>query len=349
MIDRMIGAVLPGNRRVELRDFPVPKPGPGQVLVRMRASALCGSDLRAIYRPTQQGTGPEAYRGVIAGHEPCGEIVGVGSDVRRFAAGDRVIIYHIAGCGVCPDCRSGWMISCHSPLRAAYGWQRDGGHAEFLVAEERTLVPLPEPLTYLDGAIVACGLGTVYAAALRARVSGRDRVLITGLGPVGLGAILLCQALGADVIGVEANPARVELARSLGLKMVIKPTDSSARDLLDQTGGHGFEVAIDCSGNETARRLCLEAAREWGRVVFVGEGGTASIEPSPLLIHKQLTLHGSWVCSIGQMEELVELLVRWKLHPERIVSHRFPLDQVKAAYETFDRGDTGKVAITWEN
>ena len=136
----MKGIVLPGNRRLEFREFPVPEPGHGQVLVRMKASSLCGSDLRAIYRPTDQGSGPEAYRGVIAGHEPCGIIEQVGPGVTRFHPGDRVVMYHIAGCGLCPDCQAGWQISCSSEQRAAYGWQRDGGHAEFLLAEERTLV-----------------------------------------------------------------------------------------------------------------------------------------------------------------------------------------------------------------
>ncbi len=176
----MKGVVLPGNRRLEFREFPVPTPGPGQALVRMKASSLCGSDLRAIYRPTDQGSGPEAYRGVIAGHEPCGVIEQVGPGVTRFHAGDRVVMYHIAGCGLCPDCQGGWQISCTSDTRAAYGWQRDGGHAEFLLAEERTLVALPDELSYLDGAMVACGLGTAYAACLRAGVSGRDTVLVTG-------------------------------------------------------------------------------------------------------------------------------------------------------------------------
>ena len=92
----------------------------------------------------------------------------------------------------------------------------------------------------------------------------------------------------------------------------------------------------------------LEAAREWGRVVFVGEGGTVSFEPSPLLIHKQLTLHGSWVCSIGQMEELVEQLVRWNLHPECLVTHRFSLEDAALAYETFDSGKSGKVCLVFD-
>src|ERR671938_1569466 len=97
----MTGVVLPGDRRLELREFPVPEPGPGQVLLRMKASALCGSDLRAIYRPSVQGVGPEAYKGVIAGHEPAGQIVAVGPDVRAYREGDRVVVYHIAGCGLC--------------------------------------------------------------------------------------------------------------------------------------------------------------------------------------------------------------------------------------------------------
>ncbi|GAC1463873.1 MAG: zinc-binding dehydrogenase [Ktedonobacteraceae bacterium] len=343
----MTGVILPGNRQVSRREFPIPEPGHGQVLVRMKASSLCGSDLRAIYRPQNQGVGPEAYRGVIAGHEPCGIIERVGPGVRRFKAGERVVIYHIAGCGMCRECRSGWMINCAQPGREAYGWQRAGGHADFVLADERTLVPLPDELSYLDGAMVACGMGTAYAACLRASISGRDLVLITGLGPVGLGAALLCQAMGARVVGVEFMAERRELASKLGISSVVAPQEGM--DLLTQVQeearGLGFEVAIDCSGNADARHLCLEAAREWGRVVFVGEGGTVAFEPSPLLLHKQLTLYGSWVCSIQQMEDLVEHLVRWNMHPDIMVTHRFALDQAKEAYELFDTGRTGKLAI----
>ena len=344
----MRGVVLPGDRQLEIREFPVPLPGAGQVLLRMRASALCGSDLRAIYRPTQQGHGPEAYQGVIAGHEPCGQVAAVGPDVESFQVGDRVVAYHIAGCGLCEACRAGWMISCSSPRRAAYGWQRDGGHADFMLAEARTLVALPNELTYLDGAMVACGFGTAYAACLRAGVSGRDHVLITGLGPVGLGAALLCRALGARVTGVEAIPERVQLAHQLGIEHVVTPGAGVLEKLMALTGERGFEVGIDCSAASAARKLCLEAARDWGRVVYVGEGGSVTFEPSPLLLHKQLTLHGSWVCSIGQMAELVEKLVAWGLHPECIVTNRFALDEAKQAYELFDSGLSGKVAMVMD-
>ena len=344
----MPGVFLPGERRVEIREVPIPEPGNGQVLVRMKASSICGSDLRAIYRPKEQGIGPEAYRGVIAGHEPAGVIEAVGPGVSRFAAGDRVLLYHIAGCGLCHECRTGWMISCASPERAAYGWQRDGGHAPFLLAEQRTLVVLPDELSYLDGSIVACGLGTAYAGCLRVGISGADRVLVTGLGPVGLGAVMLARGFGAEVVGIEASAGRREVARRLGVEVLEAEPENLVEALRERTDGRGFDVAIDCSGNAAARETCLAAARPWGRVAFIGEGGSVAFDVSPLLIHPQLTIVGSWVCSIGQMEDLVELLVRWGLRPEEMVTDRFDIAAAEQAYRLADGADGGKVAFTWE-
>lgn len=193
---KMKGAVLPGNSTVEFREYDVPTPGHGEVLIKTKSSTICGSDIRAIYHE-HLGKGPEGYQGVIAGHEPCGQIVAEGSGLRRFKKGDRVIVYHISGCGVCNDCRRGYMISCTSDeYRKAYGWQRDGGMAEYILAEEKDLIFLPDELTFTDGAQVACGFGTVYEGLEKIGISGNDRVLVTGLGPVGLAALMLSRALG---------------------------------------------------------------------------------------------------------------------------------------------------------
>jgi threonine dehydrogenase-like Zn-dependent dehydrogenase len=240
------------------------------------------------------------------------------------------------------------MISCTSPNRAAYGWQRDGGHAPYLLAEERTLVALPDELSYLDGSIVACGLGTAFAGCLRVGISGADRVLITGLGPVGVGAAMLARHLGAEVVGVEMSPGRREIAKGLGIEVVEAEPDDMADALVERTAGRGFEVAMDCSGNGAARALCLGAARPWGRVAFIGEGGSVAFDVSPMVIHPQLTVVGSWVCSIGQMEDLVELLVRWGLRPEEMVTDRFSIADAEKAYQTADRADSGKVAFAWD-
>ena len=338
----MKGVYLPGGRQVDIRDVAEPAPGHGQVVVAMKASTICGSDLRAIYRE-HLGTGAEAYRGVVAGHEPSGEIVAVGAGCRRFREGDRVAIYHIAGCGLCADCRAGYMISCTSPLRAAYGWQRDGGHAAFLLAEESTCVALPEGLSWLDGACVACGFGTAYQALRRAAVSGRDAVLVVGLGPVGLATGLLAKALGATmVVGADPVASRRDLAASRGAVDVAVEGEPG---VLQATAGLGCEVTIDCSGSVGGRALALAGARRWGRCVLVGEGGRLEVDASPALIHRQLTLMGSWVTSIGHMEELMELLVRWDLHPDRTVTDRFALEDAAEAYATADAGAGGKVAI----
>ena len=127
------------------------------------------------------------------------------------------------------------------------------------------------------------------------------------------------------------------------------PADASATSTIQQlTDGRGCEASIDCSGNGAARVVALENTRTWGRCVFVGEGGKISFPVSELLIHKQITLHGSWVTSLRHMEDLLEHLVRWKLHPERIVTHRFPLDQADEAYRVADRGAAGKVCIVFD-
>ena len=217
-IPRMTGAYLPGDSTTMLREVAGAGAGHGEVLIRMKASTICGSDIRCIYHE-HLGKGPEGYQGVIAGHEPCGQIVKTGPGCRRFGEGDRVIVYHISGCGVCNDCRRGYMISCTSAqYRRAYGWQRDGGMADFLLAEEKDLIYLPDELSYADGAQVACGFGTVYEGLMKIGISGNDAVLITGLGPVGLATAALCRKLGAEqIIGIDVVEERMRLAGELGL------------------------------------------------------------------------------------------------------------------------------------
>ncbi|MFP5347110.1 MAG: zinc-dependent alcohol dehydrogenase family protein [Actinomycetes bacterium] len=345
----MRGAFLPGGRRVELRDVAAPVPAAGQVLVRPRASTICGSDVRAIYRE-HLGSGPEAYQDVIAGHEPCGDVVAVGDDVRRIRVGQRVVVYHISGCGQCEDCRRGYQISCTSDRRAAYGWQRDGGHADLLLAEERDLLVLPDFLSYVDGACVACGGGTAYEALCRADVSGRDAVLVTGLGPVGLMTGLLAKALGAvRVVGTDPVAGRREVA--LGIGAVDDALDGSDEDAVVQALGPGAEVAVDCSGSTGGRASAVRHARRWGRVVLVGEGGRLDVDASEQLLHRAVTVIGSWVTSTVRMAELLDVLDRHRVHLDVVVTEVFDLADVAEAYAVADAGRTGKVGVVqgpWE-
>lgn len=347
--EKMMGAILPGNSSVEMREFEVPKPGPGQVLIQTKASTICGSDIRCIYRE-HTGKGAEGYiPGTICGHEPCGIIVEEGTNLKHFKKGDRVIIYHISGCGVCYNCRMGYAVACTSEKRQAYGWQRNGGMAPYILAEEKDLIALPDELTYKDGAQVACGFGTSYEALQKIGISGDDAVLVTGLGPVGLATLMLCKAMGANkLIGVEMNDYRIDLAKKLGLvDYVFKTSDHVVEDIKAVTGGHGVERAIDCSANDAGRQTAVRATRDWGKIALVGEGNTMSLNPSPDMIHGQKTIYGSWVTSNWKMMDLVERLVRWGIHPEDLITHEFPLEEAGEAFALMAGGQCGKVAVVY--
>jgi len=349
MATTMKAAYLPGNSTVVIKEVPIPEPGHGQVLVKTKSSTICGSDIRAIYRE-HLGKGPEGYQNKIAGHEPAGQIVKCGPGMRRFKTGDRVVIYHISGCGLCNDCRRGYMISCSSPLRAAYGWQRDGGMAPYILAEERDLVLLPDTLTYTDGAQVACGFGTVYEGLQKIGICGNDAVLVVGLGPVGLATLMLAKAMGAEkLIGVDVTQERCAIAKDKKLAdHVFVSGPDTLKKILELTNGNGCERAIDCSGHTVGRQLAIRATRKWGKIAMVGEGGTVEFNPSPDIIHEQKTIYGSWVTSIWLMEEIVERLVRWNIHPEDLVTHRFTLDKVSDAYTLMNEGKCGKVAVVFD-
>lgn len=221
--------------------------------------------------------------------------------------------------------------------------------APYILCDEKDLIALPDQLTYKDGAQVACGFGTVYEALEKIGVNGNDAVLVTGLGPVGLATLMLAKALGANkLIGVEINDFRIDLAKRLNLvDFAFKPGADCLQKILDVTGGNGVERAIDASASDPGRHLAIRATRPWGKIAFVGEGGTCNFNPSPDIIHGQKSIYGSWVTSLWKMEELVERLVRWGIHPEDLITHEFPIEKASDAYRLMAEGQCGKVAVTF--
>jgi threonine dehydrogenase-like Zn-dependent dehydrogenase len=342
----MKGVVLPGNRTVEFRTFEDPTPEHGQVVLKMRASGICGSDIRAIYRG-HIGDGAEAYQMVVAGHEPAGEVVEVGRGVKTLKKGDRVAVYHINGCGMCNDCRRGYMISCtDSNHRQGYGWQRNGGHSEYILAEEVNCVKLPEPLSYVDGAMIACGVGTAYESMRRVAVSGQDEVLITGLGPVGLAVAQLARSMGASrIIGVDVSQGRRDIARKLGIvDQTFAAGPDAAKEVLEATRG-GVTLSADCSGVQGGRLTAIEATRPWGRVALIGAGGDLVTEFDHNILFKNLTIYASWVTSLGHMEDLIAHLVRHEIRPDAVATEVHPLAEAGKAYEIAESGQSGKVCL----
>jgi threonine dehydrogenase-like Zn-dependent dehydrogenase len=331
----MRGLVFLGDRQVELREFADPKPGPGEVVVAIRASGMCGSDLR----PYQQGQST-----FVTGHEPCGVVAERGAGVSDVQAplGQRVMVHHYWGCGMCKHCRVGYTQMCVRGSRVM-GFSANGGNAPYLLAPATSLVPLPDELTFAEGAAISCGTGTAYSALKRLAVSGRDTLAIFGQGPVGLAATQLATAMGARVIAVDPLPERRELARQLGAVDVI---DSSAQLPVEAiralTHGEGADATLDCTGNAEARANCAKAARAWGRACFVGEQGTATFDMTPDVIHKQLTMYGSWTFSTVLLAECAQFAVDRQLPLRDVFTQSFTLDDADAAFEKFSARGMGK-------
>jgi len=344
----MRGVVFLGERKVELRSFPDPTPGPGEVVLEMKASGMCGSDLK-FYRSAPGAA--QAALGLgnlsepfIGGHEPCGIVVarGAGVSEREAPTGQRVMDHHYAGCGTCAHCRVGWSQLCRAGI-TVYGVTAHGGHADYLKVPARTIVPLPEELSFAEGAAVACGTGTAYGALRRMKIAGGDTLAVFGQGPVGLSATVLGVAMGARVIAVETSPERMKLAEEYGADAVIDASKEDAVPALKAlTQGVGVDLALDCTGAAAARRAAVRCVKTWGTACYVGEGGDVTLDVSPDLLRRQVTLIGSWTFSAMGMQECAEFIAKQRIPLERIFTHRWRLEQADEAYRSFDTQTTGK-------
>ena len=347
----MLGALFLGNKKVEVRKFPDPTPGPGEVVIQMKASGMCGSDLK-FYRSApgeaQKSLGFSAdAEPFIGGHEPCGVVAarGPGVSEREAPIGQRVMDHHYAGCGVCKHCRVGWSQLCKAGI-TVYGVTGHGGHAEYLKVPARTLVPLPDELSFVAGAAVSCGTGTAYGALRRMHLTGGSTLAVFGQGPVGLSATLLGAKMGARVIAVETNAERRALAKKFGADAAIDARESE-KILKEMTHGEGVDLALDSTGASAARLAAIRSAKTWGTVCFVGEGGDVTIDVSRDMLRKQLTLIGSWTFSAMGQLECARFVVDNHIDLDAIFSHRWKLAQADEAYRVFDTQSTGKGVIVF--
>jgi threonine dehydrogenase-like Zn-dependent dehydrogenase len=337
----MRGLVFLGEQRVELREFEDPKPGAGEVVVAVRASGMCGSDLR----PYQSGQ----FR-FVTGHEPCGVVAdrGAGVSDAQVPLGSRVMVHHYWGCGMCKHCRIGYTQMCVRGSRTM-GFSANGGNAPYLLAPATSMVPLPDELSFAEGAAIACGTGTAYSALKRMAVSGRDTLAIFGQGPVGLAATQLATAMGARVIAVDPLAERRSLARELGAEVALdSATESVVERIRELTHGDGADATLDCTGHAEARANCAKAARAWGRACFVGEQGTATFDMTPDVIHKQLTMYGSWTFSTVLLAECAQFAVDRKIPLRNVFTESFALEEADAAFRKFSGRNMGKGVFLFE-
>ncbi len=347
----MKGMVFKGNRQIELMDFPDPTPGPGEVVLEIKASGMCGSDLK-FYRAADAtaALGLGAISGpLIAGHEPCGVVAAVGPGVspKQARVGQRVMQHHYRGCGACDHCSTGWMQLCVDGVAEVYGATGHGAHARYMKCPARTLVPLPDELSFAAGAAISCGTGTAWGALQRLTLTADQTIAVFGQGPVGLSATLLAAQMGARVIALDVNDARLERAREFGAQALINPTKTPdvVQAIRDLTHGRGAHASLDASSSPNARAQAVRCVRTWGKACFVGEGDSVTLDVSPDLLRRQVTLIGSWTFSTVGQGACAEYCADRGIDLDRLFTHRWTLDQAVEAYTLFDRQSDGKGVI----
>ena len=345
----MKGIVFTGDRRLELQDFPDPTPGLGEVVIEIKASGMCGSDLkfyRAAAGAAAAGLGLGTGKLVIAGHEPCGVVVAVGSGVsdKQARVGMRVMQHHYRGCGACPHCSTGWMQLCVEGVAEVYGITSHGAHARYMLCPARTLVPLPDELSFSTGAAIACGTGTAWGALKRLGLQGDHTIAIFGQGPVGLSATQLATSMGARVIALDTSPERLQRARELGAQVLINPatTDNVVAAIKDATHGLGAHLSLDASSAPSARRQAVQCVRTWGKACFVGEGNDVTLDVSNDMLRRQVTIIGSWTFSTVGQAECASFIADRKVDIDQLFTHTWRLDQAEEAYQLFDHQTSGK-------
>jgi threonine dehydrogenase-like Zn-dependent dehydrogenase len=340
----MRGMTFAGNREIEFIEVPDPTPGSGEVVLEMKASGICGSDLHMYRGPKGMNLlGATSTGPVIRGHEPCGVVAAVGSDVseRQARVGDRVMVHHYWGCGTCRHCRTGWAQMCDQQQPIVYGIGAHGGHAPYLKVPAGTLVHLPHELSFEAGAAISCGTGTAYAALKRLNLAGGDNVVIFGQGPVGLAGTQLAAAMGGRVIAVDISPERLVLARQMGAAEVINSKDADPVEAIRDLTGPGADVAMDASGATEARHAALNCLRPWGSLALVGVGGAFAPDLGAIM-RKQTTVFGSWTFSNVGQADCASFAASRGVPVDAIFTDKWKLDEADAAYKTADKQTAGK-------
>ena len=223
-------------------------------------------------------------------------------------------------------------------------------YAQYVIKQDWLLVPIPDDISYEHASMACCGLGPTFGASQLMNVNAFDTVLITGMGPVGLGGVINCVYRGARVIAVEMHPYRANLAKELGAEVVIDPHDENALEqIMALTNGVGVDKAIDCSAQASAVRLLLDAVRRKGQVSFVGGVGEVTIHGGRDILGKGLTLHGAWHYNLADTPRIMEVIKNSSALLDKFITHTFPMSRVQEAWELQVTGNCGKVVLyPWE-
>lgn len=331
----MKAAVFHGrDRGIEIEDVPVPKITSDQILVKVAACGVCHTDLHYI----EHGVPTFKKPPIILGHEASGTVEQSGADVTALVEGDRVLIPAVLTCGRCALCRMGRENICSN--MKMLGNHFDGAYAEFVAVPAKDVLKLPQSIPLKEASIIADALSTPFHAVKnRARVQPGDTVAVFGCGGVGINAVQLAVAAGGTVIAVDISDRKLEWAREFGASHTINASkvERVSKEIKKLTGG-GADIAMEVIGNPRTIEEAFESVRVGGRLCVVGYTHEAISIVAGKIMFKELEIVGSLGCRPLDYTPLIRMVEQGKVDVQRIVTHRFPLEELGKAFEVMKEG-----------
>ncbi len=331
-----------GGKPLRLAEVPTPRPGPGEILVKVAACGICHTDLHYLDHGTPTFKPPP----LILGHEPSGTVADLGDGVEGFKKGYSVLLPAVFTCGRCALCRSGRENICER--MSMLGNHRDGAFAEYVVAPARDVCRLPPGLPLEEAAIIADALSTPYHAVKhRGRVQPGDTVAVFGCGGVGLNLVQCAVAAGGIVLAVDLDDEKLELAQELGASETVnaRTTDRPDKEIKRLTGG-GVNIAFEAIGNPRTLSQAFDSLRRGGRLVVVGFcADSVPWAPSKIMFH-EMEVMGSLGCSPADYPALIELVRRGRLKVAPLVSGRLPLHRINEGLDLLRHGKGVRWVVT---
>jgi L-iditol 2-dehydrogenase len=330
---------ITGKHQAGLVERPDPKIKEDFVRVKILVAPMCTE-----YKSFDHGDVTDTI-----GHEAAGEVVEI-AQPGWVKVGDRVVVMPQYPCGKCDLCLRGDYIHCEhtiNPLQFCDSPTGTATYAQYMIKQDWLLIPIPDDMSYEHAAMACCGLGPTFGAMQYMQVDRFDTLLVMGLGPVGLGAVINGVYRGARVIGVDPQPYRARLAKELGASAVIDPTDPEAlKQIKRLTGGLGVDKTVECTAVPAAQKLSIEATRRRGQVTFVGWGGHIELDN---MIPQGLTLQGCWHWNLRDTPRIMQTIRACRDLIDRQITHTFPMSRVMDAWDLQLSGNCGKVLLKpWE-
>ncbi len=341
----MKAIVMRGVGKLSVEDVEIKKPVGDEVLIKVHIAGLCGTDAHMLAGTNLEGTFP-----LIPGHEGMGHIVEIGPDVKTFKIGDRVTWDCVIPCMVCEVCkRGGQPAFCLNHKASGFMPEFPGSMAEYHLAPEERVFKLPDSITDEAGVlteVVAVPYHAIWADEAGGGVGPHDRVGIIGCGPIGLFALQIAQVSGAKVIVIEPMPSRIKMAEEVGAKYIIDPSKQNVKEeVMKLTNNLGLTKIIECSGSVSGIASTIDLIAIKGRIVLTGQCFAAQV---PIELGKLIWKNAKIFASNGAeyfFPNVIEFLSKNLIKAEKIITHRFPIERAKEAFELGIEGKSGKILI----